>query len=150
MKNNNGYEGSIWNFDFTPSNIAGKVNMREQSCSSCSGEISKNTCSTTCIECLHSESYMNQYRGYYPDEIVTALVNLDTCKRMIFNLIEQEKNGTELDVGVIFNIEVKVHHALILLNSISNKTEPVKMIYIICAEIRDLINSRDYHTVVAE
>lgn len=127
--------------NFLTSGCSEETAERGKFCLRCGG--SGNLDLLICTECKEAESYMDQYRGYYPDEIISALINIDSCKRRIARLIEQERMGVELDVTVIFEIELKVHQVLNILRLIHNKVEPMKRMYIICSEIRDLINSRE-------
>lgn len=135
------------NFDFLFKGLEAKDTHSRNACVKCNNTLDETAGSSKCPQCLQAESYVNELKGNYPESVLTAMFNLDVCKRRISRLIEAERNGIELDTSVLLDIEIKVHRVLTLLNSISIKTEPIKHIYISCAEIRDLINSRNIPTV---
>ena len=131
------------NFDFLFEGLEAKDTNSRNACVKCNNALDETAGSSTCPQCLQAESYVNGFRGDYPEDVLTAMFNLDVCKRRIARLIEEERNGIELDITLLLDIEIKIHQVLTLLKSISIKTEPIKYIYISCTEIRDLINSRN-------
>ncbi|MGD8232654.1 hypothetical protein [Vibrio sp. TRT 1302] len=138
------------NLDFLFGGLEANSTHKPNACVKCSSKIiSGGFADSICLDCRKTEAYVNEFRGNCPEAVLTAMFNLDVCKRRIATIFEQEKLGVELDLAVVFDIETKIQQVLILLEEVPDKSEPVKHIYISCAEIRDLINSRNILSAVS-